>query len=77
VFLVQGLKMIVAGVVFGLLAGAAISRLLAALLIDISALDPVAFLGVTVFLGLVVLVAILIPARRATKVDPIEALRAE
>jgi putative ABC transport system permease protein len=77
VFLIQGLKMTAVGVVFGLLAGAAISRLLAAVLIDISTLDPVAFLGVTVLLGLVVLLAIFIPARRATKVDPMVALRYE
>jgi putative ABC transport system permease protein len=76
-FLIQGLKMTTAGVVCGLIAGAAISRLLAALLIDISTLDPVAFLGVTVFLALVVLLAIFIPARRATKVDPLIALRCE
>jgi len=77
VFLVQGLKTTIVGVVFGLAAGAAISRLLAALLIDISALDPVAFLGVTVLHAVVVLLAILIPARRATKVDPLVALRYE
>jgi len=77
VFLIQGVKMTTAGVVFGLFAGAAISRLIAALLIDISAFDPVAFLGVTVLLAVVVLLAILIPARRAAKVDPLVALRYE
>jgi len=77
VFLIQGVKMTTAGVVFGLFAGAAISRLIAALLIDVSAFDPVAFLGVTVLLAVVVLLAILIPARRATKVDPLVALRYE
>jgi predicted permease len=76
-FLIQGLKMTAVGVVFGLVAGAAISRLLAALLIDVNALDPVAFVGVTALLGLVVLLAILVPARRATKVDPLVALRYE
>ncbi len=77
VFLLQGLRMTVAGVVFGLLAGAAISRLIAAVLIDVSVLDPAAFLSVTVFLALVVMMAILVPARRATKVDPLVALRYE
>ncbi|HZS07290.1 MAG TPA: ABC transporter permease [Blastocatellia bacterium] len=76
-FLKQGLRLIVVGVVFGIAGGVAISRLLAAALIDLSPLDPVAFGGVSVFLTLIALLATYLPARRATKVDPMTALRYE
>jgi predicted permease len=77
VFLIQGLKLTAVGVICGSVIGLAITRLLAALLIDISALDPLAFISVTVLLALVALLATFIPARRATKVDPLVALRYE
>ncbi|MEP6708205.1 MAG: FtsX-like permease family protein, partial [Pyrinomonadaceae bacterium] len=76
-FLVQGLKLTAIGVVCGVLGGALISRLLVAVLIDLSTLDPVTFIAVSVFLTVVALLAILVPARRATKVDPLVALRYE
>jgi putative ABC transport system permease protein len=71
----QGLRLIVYGVALGLAGGAGISRLLAAALVDLSPLDPLAFGGVSVCLTLVALLACWIPARRATKVDPLTALR--
>jgi predicted permease len=76
-FLLQGFKLTAMGVVCGVVGGALISRLLAAVLIDLSALDPLTFVGVSVFLTVVALLAILVPARRATKVDPMVALRYE
>ena len=76
-FLFQGLRLTAIGVVCGLAGGALISRLLAAVLIDLSTLDPVTFVGVSVFLTVIALLAILVPARRATKVDPLVALRYE
>jgi predicted permease len=76
-FLSQGLRLTALGVAGGLLVGALISRLLSAVLIDLSALDPVTFGGVSIFLTVVALLAILVPARRATKVDPLVALRYE
>jgi putative ABC transport system permease protein len=76
-FLLQGLRLTVIGVICGLAGGALISRLLASVLIDLSSLDPVTFVSVSIFLTAVALLAILIPARRATKVDPLVALRYE
>jgi len=74
---VQGLRLTGFGVVLGLLGGAAISRLLMAVLIDLSPFDPLAFGGVALLLALVALLACWIPARRATTVDPVAALRHE
>jgi putative ABC transport system permease protein len=76
-FIRQGLWLTCIGMVCGLVGGAVISRLLASILIDLSPLDPVAFSAVSIFLTLVALLAILIPARRAAKVDPLVALRYE
>ncbi|HYW72281.1 MAG TPA: ABC transporter permease [Pyrinomonadaceae bacterium] len=76
-FVRQNLRVIACGVALGLAGGAGISRLLAAALVDLSPLDPLAFGGVSVGLTLVALLACWIPARRATKVDPMSALHCE
>ena len=73
----QGLRLIVVGIACGLVGGAIISRLLAAALVDLSPLDPMAFGVVSLFLALVAILAIYLPARRATKIDPMVALRYE
>ena len=76
-FTLHGLKLTSIGMACGLAGGVTISRLLAAALIDVSPIDPLAYSAVAVFLLLISLIAILVPARRATGVDAMEALRYE
>jgi len=73
----QGLKLAAVGVALGLLAAIAFTRLLKGLLFGISASDPLTFALIAALLVGVALLACWIPARRATKVDPLEALRSE
>lgn len=71
----QGLRLAVVGVAIGLAASLAVGRLLESLLFGVSATDPVTLVTITLLLTAVALAACLTPARRATKVDPIVALR--
>jgi predicted permease len=73
----QGLKLAAVGVALGLLAAIGFTRLLQGLLFGISASDPRTFAAIALLLVGVALLACWIPARRATKVDPLEALRSE
>jgi len=75
--LVQGLKLASAGLVIGLAGAFAVTRSMRALLFEVKPVDPAIFAGVGILLVLVAVAACYIPARRATQVDPLVALRYE
>jgi len=71
----QSARLILAGLLVGSVAGAALTRLLSGLLYQVSATDPLTFVGVGVILASTALTASFIPARRLLAIDPIQALR--
>src|SRR5215468_6563351 len=73
----QGMKMAMIGALAGLVASLALTRFMKVLLFGVSASDPLTFAAVALLLTMVASLACLIPARRATKVDPMVALRCE
>ena len=73
----HGMKLVAAGVTLGLIGGFAITRILSGVLIGVSATDPLTFLTATAILTAVGFAATYLPARRATRIDPMSALRYE
>jgi ABC-type antimicrobial peptide transport system permease subunit len=73
----EGLRLALLGLAVGLVVSFALSRLMQKLLFEVSPTDPVVFTLVSLFVCGIAALACFIPARRATKVDPMTALRAE
>jgi putative ABC transport system permease protein len=73
----QGLKLVGAGMILGLGAAFLLTRVMASLLFRISATDPITFFGISVVLLAVAILASYVPALRATRIDPMIALRAQ
>jgi putative ABC transport system permease protein len=73
----QGLARIAIGMVLGVLAAAGLSRVLTSFLVNTTATDPTTFVSICLLLTAVTLLACFVPARRATRLDPVDALRTE
>jgi ABC-type antimicrobial peptide transport system permease subunit len=73
----QGMWLVLVGVLIGVVGAYAVTRLIRSLLFEVGTTDPLTFVVVLIILAVVGFVACYVPARRATKVDPLEALRYE
>jgi putative ABC transport system permease protein len=73
----RGMRLTLCGVAIGVAVALAVTWLAASLLVHVSATDPLVFVGASLFLAAVALAANYLPAHRATRIDPIDALRTE
>jgi predicted permease len=73
----QGMRLALVGVVLGVASAYGLTKLIASLLYGVQARDPAVFVGVPVLLILVALIAVWVPAKRATRVSPVDALRCD
>jgi putative ABC transport system permease protein len=73
----QGMRLVLIGLCIGLVGAIALTRVIATLLLGVGAKDPLTFVAVAALLSIVAFVACYIPGRRATRVDPLTALRYE
>jgi putative ABC transport system permease protein len=73
----EGLRIVVIGLASGLVGAAIVTRLFRSMLFDVAPADPITFFSVSAILAVVALFACYIPARRATRVDPLVAVREE
>ena len=76
-FLRRGLTQVGLGLILGLAGAFALSGVLQTMLVQVTAGDPLTFVGVAIVLTVVAIAACLVPVRRATRIDPITALRSE
>jgi len=73
----QGITLVLIGLALGMVGALGLTRLLATLLFGVTTKDPITFISIGALLSFVALLACYIPAWRATRVDPLEALRCE
>jgi ABC-type antimicrobial peptide transport system permease subunit len=76
-FLAQGLRLVITGIAGGVAVALALTRMISALLFGVAEVDPITYVGMSVLLGSVALLATYLPARRASRVDPVIALRGD
>lgn len=74
-FLIKGLKLTLVGLIVGIAVSAGVTRVIESMLFGVNATDPATFAGVTLLIACVALLACYLPARSASRVDPITALR--
>ena len=72
-----GLRVVVVGMLLGVLASLLLTRMLESMLVEVNAIDPISFVGAVGVLVVVSFMAILVPSLRATRLDPMIALQAE
>jgi ABC-type antimicrobial peptide transport system permease subunit len=73
----QGMGLALAGIAIGLAAALGLTRFIANFLFGVKAWDPLVFILTPVLLGVVAFIAVWLPALRATRIDPVNALRCE